>query len=334
MSTTETIRAWSAASNAANASSDAAISSSDSQSPDTVDNNIRSIMVAARKQMDDIGGSLAAGGTANALTVTTGQVLESGQITDGLRILLKATADNTCDCGDVRAGHSDCRQHQAGRWLGPAVGSIKSGMYLDLVYNSVSAEWRCTNIAPLAAAGVGGLQFLTSGTVAAAATLDIVLTGYTAYRGLKIVLGGFLPVTDGARLLMRFSTDGGSSYDASGYNYGLIGVADTNSVLSEGSGSTTSIGITMTGGGAPDYGIGNGATEGYSGEIILLKQTSAALWSRAHHQGYYISSAATPAGVMLTGGGAREAAQDTDAVRFLFSAGNITSGDYSLYGLA
>lgn len=35
-----------------------------------------------------------------------------------------------------------------------------------------------------------------------------------------------------------------------------------------------------------------------------------------------------------TGGGAREAAQDTDAIRSLFSAGNIAEGKYAVYGLA
>jgi len=87
MSTSSTVRAWSTT-DATNASTDSNISSSDSQSPDTLDNNVRSIMAAVKKQMNDIGGSLAAGGTANALTVTTGQVLESGQLTDGLRVLL------------------------------------------------------------------------------------------------------------------------------------------------------------------------------------------------------------------------------------------------------
>src|ERR1700736_5125437 len=94
MSTTETVRAWSTTA-VSNANGDAAIASSDSQSPDTLDNNVRSIMAAVKKQANDVGGALTAGGSANALTVTTSQVLESGQLTGGLALLVKAASANT-----------------------------------------------------------------------------------------------------------------------------------------------------------------------------------------------------------------------------------------------
>src|SRR5260221_6883166 len=168
MSTTETVRAWTT-NNAGNAAADAAITSSDAQSPDTIDNNIRSLMAAVKKQMNDIGGSLAAGGTANALTVTTGQVLESGQITDGLRVLLKATADNTSTTVTFAPDGLTAANIKRADGSALAVGSVKSGMYLDLVYNSGSSEWRCTNIAPAtvattsAAAGASFLAHKKSG---------------------------------------------------------------------------------------------------------------------------------------------------------------------------
>lgn len=153
MSTTETIQAWSTT-NATNASADAAIASSDSQSPDTLDNNVRSIMVAEKKFAKDTGGALSAGGSANALTVTTSQVLESGQITDGLRVLLKATADNTSTTVTFAPDSLTAANIKRADGSALAVGSIKSGMYLDLVYNSGASEWRCANIAPSAVASV------------------------------------------------------------------------------------------------------------------------------------------------------------------------------------
>jgi hypothetical protein len=155
MSTNETVRAW-ATTNAGNAAADGQIASSDSQSADTVDNNIRSIMAAVKKQMNDIGGSLAAGGTANALTVTTGQVLESGQITDGLRILLKATADNTSTTVTFAPDTLTAANIKRADGSALAVGSIKSGMYLDLIYNSGSSEWRCSNIPPVSTLTASG----------------------------------------------------------------------------------------------------------------------------------------------------------------------------------
>ncbi len=154
MSTTETVRAWSTTA-ATNATADAAIASSDSQSPDTVDNNIRSIMVAVKKQENDTGGNLAAGGTANALTVTTGQVLESGQLAAGLRLLLRATADNTSTTVTFAPDGLTAANIKRADGSALAVGSIKSGMYLDLVYNTGSSEWRCANIAPVTAGAQG-----------------------------------------------------------------------------------------------------------------------------------------------------------------------------------
>lgn len=64
-----------------------------------------------------------------------------------------------------------------------------------------------------------GMALLASGTVSSAATLDVVLTSYTAYRGIFVQLTNFAPATDNVGLLLRTSTNGGSSYDAGGSNY-------------------------------------------------------------------------------------------------------------------
>lgn len=169
-----------------------------------------------------------------------------------------------------------------------------------------------------------GLVLLTSGA-ASGATLSIPLTSYTSYRGIKIFLYGFIPATDGAELYCRFSTDGGSNYDATGYNYSNYRNTESTAV-NEGSGSAAQIELAVN--------VGNASTEGIDIEITLMGQTSTARWSRINYHGYYISNAATPGGVVVTGGGARETAQDTDAIQFLFSTGDITSGSYVVYGLA
>lgn len=148
MSTTETIRAWSTTA-ASNATADAAISSSDSQSPDTLDNNVRSIMAAAKKQMNDIGGALTAGGSANALTVTTNQVLESGQLTGGLAIVLKTASTNTSTTVTFAPDGLTAAAIKRADGSALAVGSIQAGMFLILVYNSGTSEWWAANIAPL-----------------------------------------------------------------------------------------------------------------------------------------------------------------------------------------
>lgn len=325
MSTNTTVRAWSTTA-ASNASADAAISSSDSQSPDTLDDNIRTIMAAVKRQEDDTGGALAAGGTANALTVTTNQVLESGQLAAKLRLLVRATADNTSATVTFAPDGLTAANVKRADGSALAVGSIKNGMYLDLVYNTGSSEWRAVNIPPVNInVGAAGQILLASGTVSAAATLDIVLTSYTAYRGLQFVLSGFLPVTNGVVLWMRLSTNGGSSYDAGGTDY-VVTITETSGSAVVNTGNVANIDL-----GGVDVGVGSASTKGWNGIITLLNQVSTAAWPLVNITGTFMDSSGFLTNV--SGAGARRTAQDTDAVRFLFSSGNISAGNYAVYGL-
>ena len=180
----------------------------------------------------------------------------------------------------------------------------------------------------------GGLQLLSSGTVSNAATLDIVLTSFTAYRALKIILSSFVPATDDVELWMRFSTDGGSNYDAGAgnYRYALNGIHDNNAALSFNSTSDTKIGV--GGHGTNTLSVSNTAAEGgLHSEIVLHDQSNTGVWTKARISTVYIAASGNV--VEMNGGGARVTTQDTDAVRFLFEGGgNIASGNWALYGYA
>ncbi|KAB2919916.1 MAG: hypothetical protein F9K29_03385 [Hyphomicrobiaceae bacterium] len=185
---------------------------------------------------------------------------------------------------------------------------------------------------PTTLAGYGitdaGSVLLAQGTLANAATLDIVLP--SGYRGFVVHLAAFRPMTDGVDLYCRFSTDGGASFDASGYNYAVQGVNDTPGALTTGSGSAAQILLSMP---AANNQIGNDAAEGWYGMITLLDPANAAAWSRILFDGAYVSNYTTPQTISIRGSGQREATQNTDALRFLFSADNIADGKYALYGL-
>ncbi len=357
--TTENVRLWSVTTGTANAAVDAGIASSDAQSPDTVDNNIRSIMTAKKRESDDQGGWIVATGTATALIAATASGITTAMLTNGLRLCVR-TASASTGAATIAVDAATVTNIKRGDGAAIGAGDWVSGAILELVYSSTASAFIAENIGNVAINGLtadatpdpaadyvatydasaaahkkvllsnlSGASLLTSGS-ASGATLDIVLTSYTAYRGLRFVLSGFRPATDGAGLMLRFSTDGGSTYAATGYNWVRVGADDSTSsgnATFAANGNDTSIVIA----GAE---IGNGATEGYNGEITLLNQTSTAFWSRVTHTGYLITSDATPSGKFITGGGAKETAQDTDAVRFLFSTGNITAGNYAVYGMA
>jgi hypothetical protein len=183
---------------------------------------------------------------------------------------------------------------------------------------------------PLNVKRTGGLQLLASGA-ASGASLDIPLTSYTAYRAIMIVLTNILPATDDVELRMRFSTDGGSSYDAGASNYAFEAAINTAGAggAFQGSGGATFISLC----GAPIAGnaVGNASAEGVSGTVTIWGQTNTAQHTRAT---FDIAWGSTSSGLVgLHGTGARLAAQDTDGVQFLFESGNISSGNYAVYGL-
>jgi hypothetical protein len=183
---------------------------------------------------------------------------------------------------------------------------------------------------PLNVKRTGGLQLLASGA-ASGASLDIPLTSYTAYRAIMIVLTNILPATDDVELRMRFSTDGGSSYDAGASNYAFEAAINTAGAggAFQGSGGATFISLC----GAPSAGnaVGNASAEGVSGTVTIWGQTNTAQHTRAT---FDIAWGSTSSGLVgLHGTGARLAAQDTDGVQFLFESGNISSGNYAVYGL-
>lgn len=161
-----------------------------------------------------------------------------------------------------------------------------------------------------------GMVRLASGSVSAAATLDIVLTNYTAFRAIHIHLINWLPATNAVGLYMRTSTDGGSTFASSALNYmGTIS-------------SSTEIRLASSGAAK----IGNGAAEGVDAIIEIPGQASTAKKPRITSRTLYYNADDSGA-TMDHGSYVRDAAQDTDAVRLFFSSGNITSGDYVVYGL-
>src|SRR5262252_5606855 len=111
-------------------------------------------------------------------------------------------------------------------------------------------------------AAAGALVLLASGTVSAAASLNIVLTSYTAYRAIKFVLQAFVPATDDSELWMRFSTNGGSSYDAgaSDYAYSAVGLFNNATAANFASVGTTK--IVIAGSATGTFAVSNVASEG------------------------------------------------------------------------
>jgi hypothetical protein len=186
----ESIQYW-ATTNAGNANSDSAIASSDTQAPNTVATNIRSLMTALAKARLDIFGGLTAGGTPNALTVTTNQVLISAQLTGGAAQMIKATSTNTSTTVTFAPDGLTAAPIKRADGSALAIGSVQAGMFLFLVYNSGTSEWWAANIAPNTSV-LGSAQASFSATKSADQSVpNIGTTTQCTFDGTLYNVGGF-----------------------------------------------------------------------------------------------------------------------------------------------
>jgi hypothetical protein len=171
-----------------------------------------------------------------------------------------------------------------------------------------------------------GQVLLASGTLSSAGSLDVVLTSYTQFRAIRFVLENIQPATDGANLQMRLSTDGSTYLTAANYETAkTVANATAGTVAFGGGTGLTSVGLANS--------ISNAANKGFSGDVLIVKPAATTLMPKFQFSGAYCD---TGAGLQLNsvqGVGFYRVAQVTAAVRFLFSAGNIASGEYAVYGL-
>jgi hypothetical protein len=168
---------------------------------------------------------------------------------------------------------------------------------------------------------------LATRTASASATLDFTEFNNAVYRRYEFELENLLPATDAVGLVMRFSTDGGATYDATAGDYSH---ARTQKILATaeddtgGSGSATNIVLATN--------IGTAAGEQGVTGILRLWSAGSAVRTTARWDLHTFDAGA--GGInMISGVGARLANQDTDAVRFLQGAGNITSGTIRMFGI-
>ena len=157
------MQAWSKTANS-NASADSSINWAEGQDPGSVNNSARSVMAAVKKLAEDTGGGLVAGGTGNAITLTTNQVLSSAHVAAGLTLKFRATATNTgaTTINVDSTGAVSC-VNQYGQAL--TGGEIISGGIFTVAYNANTSKWVLltpAGVKPCFAAYKGSNQTITA----------------------------------------------------------------------------------------------------------------------------------------------------------------------------
>lgn len=173
----------------------------------------------------------------------------------------------------------------------------------------------------------GPWKFLRRQTASAVAQLDFV--NLQRYRHHLFVASSLVPATDGAALQALFSIDNGSTFLATNYRWTLVGRDSTPGAIDENDVAAASIRLIND--------VGSAATEGVSATVEFHAQNVVAVSTlikthargvKSNGQGMYNDGF----GMWdRSAGSANNVVDDVDAIRFRFSAGNITSGTIDHY---
>lgn len=137
-----------------------------------------------------------------------------------------------------------------------------------------------------------------------------------------------VPASANTSLNLQTSTNGGSSYDGSSsysYAYSLYSTNNTR----EDARSTSAAAILLSG-----AELGNDTSEGFCGRVFIYQPSNTTRKKQVSWSGSYITSVGDGGHLAtIQGSGLRAATADIDAIRFIMSSGNITSGEFKLYGV-
>lgn len=178
---------------------------------------------------------------------------------------------------------------------------------------------------------VGGALTLVgdSGAIASAAAVDFAAALSGTYDAYLIMLDKVRPATDDVDLLMRVSTDGGVTWQATSYVGGRM-VANSSPGSGNGASATTGVSLSHQNS-AAGAGISNASDNGLSGTVLIWPNGSTKK-KTIMHEGVYQSPSF---GLYRVSGGARWTGANTaiNAIRFIPSSGNIADGRIRVYGI-
>src|SRR6056297_57750 len=165
---------------------------------------------------------------------------------------------------------------------------------------------------------VKGMVFLSSADASSDATIDFTEFDASLYDAYEFVLINVTPSSTAVNLQIRTSTNGGSSYDSGGSDYGYELVTGGSVTVNQ---STDD--IRLADNVRDNFGV-SGALKIYGPH--LAAETMVTFDGVVDDTiGGNISRASSC--------GVRQSAADVDAIRFFFSSGNIASGTITMYGL-
>jgi hypothetical protein len=203
---------------------------------------------------------------------------------------------------------------------------IRSGQVVTLTYDGTNMQMQST-LGNAASGTSGALVLLEQYTASSSTSLDFTNCISSTYDTYEIHLVGVVPASGGVTLDVRYSTNGGSSYDSTAI-YDENEWRFANGVGSGGGGSSGGTSIPL---GRSDT-LSASTNYGLHGKLTLHVLNNASKYPTLFGALSFFSN-----GSALTEHVTNAVYKSTtsiNAIRFLMSSGNIASGTIRCYGLA
>jgi hypothetical protein len=268
------------------------------------------------------------GGTGDAITLTNSPV--AAAYVAGQKFTFKAGAANTTatTVNVDGLGAKNVKKMHSGALAALVANDIISGGTYDIIYDGTQFQIKGLTEGPYTS---GAMVYLGTQTASSSATIDLTSLLSSTYDDYIIVLDNVLPATGATDLRMRFSIDN-STFDGTNGNYRwqLDSMDDTGIAITGSSGTSGPTTSYIQIGKSQD----NGSTSGLSGRVYLHNVNSSSIRRYCTIVASYHNSAGPNFVNANMGAAWLNTANALEAVRFLFSSGNITSGTFKVYGIA
>lgn len=259
-------------------------------------------------------------GSANAYVLTLPYAPTA--YTTGMRIKFKAsfscTGSATINVNSL--GAKTFKKVSSGALTALSSGDIISGVTYQAIYDGT--DFQIFGVTPTLQ--TPGSVLLGTATASASATLDFTSLITSTYDTYDFVLKQLRVSTINSQILLRTSTNNGSTYDAgTGYVWtnGKVKVGASPSIAYTGTGTDGSIELVDV--------TDNAAGDATSGILTIVNPLNATAFKMISWDVMYQDSSVV---YNIKGTGYRNSTADIDAIRFLPSTGTFTSGEIDVYG--
>lgn len=165
---------------------------------------------------------------------------------------------------------------------------------------------------------------LSSGAASASATFEFTNQIDATYDQYAVLMSNVVPSTNTTNFVVQVGKSNGVTYVTVSYAYATFNWNDASASGAAGSAVATSIQLTSA--------QANAGGQGFGGMLLFEQPANAAHFKRFNSSGVYVTAASNTT-QFLSGGNYIGDGGVLDKLRFLFSSGNISTGNFALYGI-